>query len=92
VLVGGYTKGLPVSGRPFVNDVRRRPTLPHPGGCSTIGAGRLSFRVRNGTGRFPAAMTAVTLWNSQLSGNPTHEACGRGCGPRTAQWTRIKLG
>ncbi len=27
---------------------------------STIGAGGLSFRVRNGTGRFPAAMTAVT--------------------------------
>ena len=24
------------------------PTLPHPGGCSTIGAVRLSFRVRDG--------------------------------------------
>ncbi len=41
---------------------RRCPTLPHPGECSTIGAGRLSFRVRNGTGRFPAAMTTVTLY------------------------------
>ena len=29
--------------------------------CSTIGAGGLSFRVRNGTGRFPSAMAAVTL-------------------------------
>jgi len=29
--------------------------------CSTIGAEGLSFRVRNGTGRFPFAMTAVTL-------------------------------
>ena|SRR5690349_660247 len=29
---------------------------------SIIGAGRLSFRVRDGTGRFPAAMAAVTLF------------------------------
>ena len=41
-------------------DVRRRPTLPHPPECSTIGAIELSFRVRNGTGRFLDAMTAVT--------------------------------
>ena len=41
--------------------VRRRPTLPQPPGCSTIGAVGLSFRVRDGTGRFPYAMTAVTL-------------------------------
>jgi len=32
------------------------PTLPHPGGCSTIGAVRLSFRVRDGSGRFPVAV------------------------------------
>ena len=36
---------------------RRRPTLPHPPECSTIGAGGLSFRVRNGTGRDPTANT-----------------------------------
>ena len=41
--------------------VRRRPTLPPRPRGSTIGAERLSFRVRNGTGRFPHAMTAVTL-------------------------------
>ena len=41
--------------------VRRRPTLPHPLGCSTIGAGWLNFRVRDGAGCFPAAMAAVTL-------------------------------
>jgi hypothetical protein len=41
--------------------VRRCPTLP-PGLGSTIGADRLSFRVRDGTGRFPAAVTAVTLF------------------------------
>src|SRR5690625_347037 len=28
-------------------DVRRRPTLPHPPECSTIGAVELSYRVRN---------------------------------------------
>ena len=32
----------------FVVCRRRCPTLPHPGGCSTIGAGSLSFRVRKG--------------------------------------------
>jgi hypothetical protein len=41
--------------------VRRRPTLPQPSGCSTIGAERLNFRVRDGTGCFPFAMAAVTL-------------------------------
>ncbi|MCW2630144.1 MAG: hypothetical protein JWR48_6866, partial [Mycobacterium sp.] len=34
--------------------VRRCPTFP-PGLGSIIGAGRLSFRVRDGSGRFPAA-------------------------------------
>ena len=29
---------------------------------SIIGADRLSFRVRDGTGRFPVAMAAVTLF------------------------------
>ena len=45
--------------------VRRRPTLPPRSQGSTIGAVGLCFRVRNGTGRFPYAMTAVTLWNCQ---------------------------
>jgi hypothetical protein len=40
--------------------VRRCPTFP-PGLGSIIGADRLSFRVRNGTGRFPVAVAAVTL-------------------------------
>jgi hypothetical protein len=41
--------------------VRRRPTLPHCFRCSTIGAGGLSFRVRDVSGRFPSAVAAVTL-------------------------------
>ena len=43
--------------------VRRRPTLPRGRPRSTIGADRLSFRVRNVTGRFTIAMTAETLWS-----------------------------
>src|SRR5690625_4626632 len=46
-------------------DVRRRPTLPHPPECSTIVAVELSYRVRNGTGRFLDAMTTVTLRDNQ---------------------------
>src|SRR5690554_6055454 len=44
-----------------VKEVRRCPTLPQGPPCSTIGAVRLSFRVRNVTGRFPHAMAAETL-------------------------------
>ena len=70
--------------------VRRCPTLPHRGRCSTIGAEGLSFRVRYGSGRFPFAMAAVTLWNYQHIPH-TPLAKGRvwaGCCSRTTQWTR----
>jgi hypothetical protein len=60
--------------------VRRCPTLPHPPGCSTIGAVGLSFRVRNGTGRFPHAMTAVTLLPVPPRGGGGWEDCGYNCG------------
>ena len=40
-------------------------TLPQGPPCSTIDAERLSFRVRNGTGRFPLAMAAETLLSFQ---------------------------
>ena len=56
---------------PSVKDVRRRPTLPPSTPGSTIGADRLSFRVRNGAGRFPVAMIAVTLWRCQSE----HHGC-----------------
>lgn len=39
--------------------------LFHPKG-SIIGADRLSFRVRNGTGRFPVAVAAVTLLRNTI--------------------------
>ena len=43
--------------------IRRRPSLPHGSPCSTIGAERLNFRVRNGAGCFPLAMITETLWS-----------------------------
>ena len=64
---------------PSMMFVRRRPTLPHPPGCSTIGAGGLSFRVRNVAGRFPSAMAAVTLSTCQTilsTSNPAHAVVG----------------
>ena len=54
--------------------VRRCPTLPHPPECSTIGAVELSFRVRNGTGRFPNAMTTETT--NQPPSNPKQTGPG----------------
>ena len=35
--------------------IGRRPTLPHTCACSTIGAERLNFRVRDGNGWNPLA-------------------------------------
>ena len=40
---------------------RRRPTLPPSRPGSTIGAGGLNFRVRDGTGCFPSAMATETV-------------------------------
>ena len=45
--------GPPEGDPTFTMYVRRRPTLPQPLDCSTIGAERLNFRVRYGTGCFP---------------------------------------
>ena len=61
--------------------VRRRPTLPRPRGRSTIGAERLNFRVRDGTGCFPFAMAAVTLATHHTP-RATH-VCGVGGGGQT---------
>ncbi len=49
------------TGATLFKNVRQRPTLPHGPPCSTIGAEGLNFRVRNGTGCFPFAITAETL-------------------------------
>ena len=70
-------------GRPS-NGARRCPTLPRGLPRSTIGAGGLNFRVRNGSGCFPFAVAAATLW----SYGP---GLGAGRVSRTAQWTRSML-
>ena len=46
----------PIAGGPSHVRARRRPTLPGPLDPSTIGAGGLNFRVRNGNGCDPSAM------------------------------------
>ena len=49
--------------------VRRRPSLPHGPPCSTIGAEKLNFRVRNGAGCFPLAMITETLLRCVAGGD-----------------------
>ena len=44
----------------------RCPTLPQPGGCSTIGAAGLSFQVRNGGWAFPRCYDHHKYWCSTL--------------------------
>ena len=56
----------------------RCPTLPQPGGCSTIGAAGLSFQVRNGGWAFPRCYDHHKCWCSTRS--PTRCVVGGGCG------------
>ena len=58
--------------------LRRRVTLPHPAGCSTITVPGLSFRVRKGTGRLTWAMTTAKPIQ-----RPTHQGIGRQTEPAT---------
>ena len=65
-------QGRPLRGSALKCDVRRRPSLPHGPPCSTIGAERLNFRVRNGTGCFPNAMiTETTVEHHEPHHTPT---------------------
>ena len=57
---------------------------------SIIGADRLSFRVRDGSGRFPVAMTAVTLFS--CGGGSVVSAIGVAhCVVRPALWSAVFL-
>ena len=47
---------------------------------SIIGAGRLSFRVRDGSGRFPVAVAAVTLFRCVFIWVCLVVGCGVFCG------------
>ena len=83
-----HSVGATDIGGPYGVYVRRRPTLPRPRGRSTIGAERLNFRVRDGTGCFPFAMAAVTLaahvprdahWGWCVPSHYSHVMCGGLC-------------
>ena len=54
----------PEDDRGFCNLIRRRPTLPHRCQCSTIGAGGLNFRVRDGNGCDPSARVTGNSYKS----------------------------
>src|SRR5699024_161449 len=77
-------------GLPNYKELRRCLTLPHPDECSTISAGRLSFRVRNGTGRFPTAITTAKTRDTTphnrrgavYQASPTTTPQGDGQGPQ----------
>src|SRR5437773_2695145 len=65
---------------------RRRPTLPRSLPRSTIGAGGLNFRVRNGTGCFPSAMATETASPNRDAPDPrgprrTDRDVGEGASP-----------
>src|SRR5690242_9382388 len=71
--------------------VRRCPTFP-PGLGSIIGAGRLSFRVRDGSGRFPAAIDRrnfIYLCGSPWCGGWCYLVVGRGWFERVDVWLRV---
>ncbi len=55
------TGGLRRHRSPPVKEIRRRPTLPGRLRPSTIGAGGLNFRVRDGNGCDPSAIATETL-------------------------------
>ncbi len=65
------TQKRPPFGGLWLKRSRRRPTLPPRLQGSTIGAGGLNFRVRDGTGCFPSAMTTETLGSTRC------ETCGK---------------
>ena len=80
------------------------PTLPHPGGCSTIGAVRLSFRVRDGYRAFPCRCdhrddyvgSASVCSCDSVIGPPVNAHCvwlvvRVGCGPYSGRFALLWL-
>ena len=71
--LGNETKARGAMPRAFAREIRRRPTLPGENSPSTIGAGELNFRVRNGNGCDIAAMATGNLVQlSRIAGQCRH--------------------
>ena len=68
--LGGERGRTPIAGGPSHVRARRRPTLPGPLDPSTIGAGGLNFRVRNGNGCDPSAMATETCCQVERGRQP----------------------
>jgi hypothetical protein len=62
------------AGALHLREIRRRPTLPGGLPPSTIGAGGLHFRVRNGNGCYPAAMATGNLVFWVVNWDARHDA------------------
>ena len=92
--------GTTVWWSPIEGCARRRPTLPRSLPRSTIGAEGLSFRVRDGTGRFPLRYGRRNSMEICVAPDHTHRAPGWGVVcvvgvariSGTAQWTRSMCG
>ncbi len=89
----GTHESRPTVGAALVDDVRRRPTLPPRHRGSTIGAGGLNVRVRDGTGWIPSAMATETPFRDPALPPGTRERGGcESRGPRNsrASASRVK--
>ena len=62
----GRTRKEPLDRGALSSENRRRPTLPGDRSPSTIGAGGLNCRVRNGNGCCPTAMATETFVQARL--------------------------
>src|SRR5918996_2272392 len=80
----GKADGPPSGAARLFTRSRQRPTLPLRLQSSTIGAGGLNFRVRDGTGCSPSAMATETLRPDQ---DLLIQGRWRGCAPSRARNT-----
>ncbi len=69
--------------------VWRCPALPHPLGCSTIGAGSRNDRVRNGTGCVTSALTTKQTLETGLLDDPQPPEHPCGCGSGAIEPERV---
>ena len=69
--------------------IGRRPTLPHTRACSTIGAERLNYRVRDGNGWNPLATVTQTCRAASLAISSRRSRVFRD--PAAGNWSRLGI-